>query len=588
MTLKVLKPSVDAYAGAVWDYGGAVFNVMHTAFGAKGDGTTDDAAAINLAITIILAIGGGVLYLPTPAVCYLVGSQITWATGVSVIGSGAGCIIKAKSGVPFSYVTYGSGITGCHFRGFTVDANGASRVNATVQCNGFVISGAGATECTFNDLVGINAYGTTGGQSAGALIIASSTRCTGNNLGGRDCGIPGQISDGVYLGGVGCSYTNVWAKNVSDTGIAIENAIGVKVTGFDVDDCRLGIGLSAASTDTIGSGFANGTIRNSTVSPASSAAPIICTNFSGAGVIRSGYFRDIVVRNTATATGPAVKQYIGGTGDILDMLYENVTVDGGAQFSQAFYMMGGKRTRLVNCKGFGVTAQPVYVDAGATDTDVVGGYFAPAAGQIGIYGNNAVNLRVFPATRVVGGLWSVYFGGTSTGSARYVEGVSPTSGYIGKDAGATVDVVHAILGTVGGTRFGVDAAATTGLYATAAGGQLNADVPVSSTRCRSKSLPLTYAATMNPDAATADRLTITVTNGSAYGITNPINGVSGDALTFTIKNTAGGAIAVPTFDTLYKLAAFVVPATGFNRSITFRYDGTNWVEVGRTTADVPN
>jgi hypothetical protein len=43
-----------------------------------------------------------------------------------------------------------------------------------------------------------------------------------------------------------------------------------------------------------------------------------------------------------------------------------------------------------------------------------------------------------------------------------------------------------------------------------------------------------------------------------------------------------------TGDTLYKLADWISPAKAFSRSIDFRFNGTNWVEVARTPADVPN
>ena len=43
-----------------------------------------------------------------------------------------------------------------------------------------------------------------------------------------------------------------------------------------------------------------------------------------------------------------------------------------------------------------------------------------------------------------------------------------------------------------------------------------------------------------------------------------------------------------TFGTLYKGAAWTQPAKGFSRAIDFQFDGTHWIETGRTFADVPN
>jgi len=39
---------------------------------------------------------------------------------------------------------------------------------------------------------------------------------------------------------------------------------------------------------------------------------------------------------------------------------------------------------------------------------------------------------------------------------------------------------------------------------------------------------------------------------------------------------------------LVKMAAYTNPANGYSRSVSFKYNGTNWVEFSRTTADIPN
>jgi hypothetical protein len=55
------------------DKGGQIFNVK--AYGAKGDGTTDDTAAVQDAITAAAAAGGGVIYFP--AGTYLLGTALS-------------------------------------------------------------------------------------------------------------------------------------------------------------------------------------------------------------------------------------------------------------------------------------------------------------------------------------------------------------------------------------------------------------------------------------------------------------------------------------------------------------------------------
>jgi hypothetical protein len=47
-------------------------------------------------------------------------------------------------------------------------------------------------------------------------------------------------------------------------------------------------------------------------------------------------------------------------------------------------------------------------------------------------------------------------------------------------------------------------------------------------------------------------------------------------------------MGVITWDTKYKMSAWTNPATGFSRSITFMFDGTNWYQISQTGVDIPN
>lgn len=72
--------------GRILDNAGAVFNVRHPDFGAAGNGTADDTAAIQAAVNAAHAAGGGVVYFP--AGTYLVTSVKVMA-GVTLEGYGA-------------------------------------------------------------------------------------------------------------------------------------------------------------------------------------------------------------------------------------------------------------------------------------------------------------------------------------------------------------------------------------------------------------------------------------------------------------------------------------------------------------------
>jgi hypothetical protein len=98
---------------------------------------------------------------------------------------------------------------------------------------------------------------------------------------------------------------------------------------------------------------------------------------------------------------------------------------------------------------------------------------------------------------------------------------------------------------------------------------------------------LTYSASITPDSAT-ERQTITATTAVAFAVNAPPTPVSGQRLTVAIRNTSGGALGAATWNAVFKMTAWTQPANGFSRSITFEYDGTNWVESTRAAADVPN
>lgn len=100
---------------------------------------------------------------------------------------------------------------------------------------------------------------------------------------------------------------------------------------------------------------------------------------------------------------------------------------------------------------------------------------------------------------------------------------------------------------------------------------------------------ITYSAAMTFDPALGNFFEITATNGVAFVINQPVLPLlAGLFVTVKIKNTSGGALGAVTWSAIFKMSAWVQPANGFNRAITFECDGTNWNEISRTASDVPN
>lgn len=109
---------------------------------------------------------------------------------------------------------------------------------------------------------------------------------------------------------------------------------------------------------------------------------------------------------------------------------------------------------------------------------------------------------------------------------------------------------------------------------------------------RGKLSTLTYGPSIAVDASLGNEFVVTITDGVAFVTANPTNAPAAgldQIIIITYKNGSGGAHGAGTFDTLYKVSANLAAiADTKNRSIAFRWDGTNWVELWRTAADVAN
>lgn len=88
------------------DYGGAHFDVTHPLFGAVGDGTTDNYAAIQLAITKCSTVGGGRVYVPGVDVddgeYYRISQKLQMRDNVTVYGDGRASEIRNDHTTPES------------------------------------------------------------------------------------------------------------------------------------------------------------------------------------------------------------------------------------------------------------------------------------------------------------------------------------------------------------------------------------------------------------------------------------------------------------------------------------------------------
>lgn len=110
------------------------FNVRD--FGAKGDGSADDTAAIQAAINA--ATGGGSVYIPKGT--HIVSSTLTINSSIALVGAHKrSSIIKLANGANCDIITVGTSVAEAEFRTFTIDGNKANNTSG----RGIVFTAAG-------------------------------------------------------------------------------------------------------------------------------------------------------------------------------------------------------------------------------------------------------------------------------------------------------------------------------------------------------------------------------------------------------------------------------------------------------------
>ena len=187
------------------------YNVKHPAYGAKGDGTTDDTTAINNAIGAAQTAGGGIVFLPTGT--YLISSALA-LTGNGIILAGAGrsaTTIKRTALVRMVTLT---GAVDCTIQDLTFDAQGATYHSGTCEQ---IYPDAASHNLTVQRCSFINSPGF-------ALIVAGGPTSRVSNL--------RLLHNKVMLySGATQSTSKDAIAIVSDGGCALGNQIGQNVGG---------------------------------------------------------------------------------------------------------------------------------------------------------------------------------------------------------------------------------------------------------------------------------------------------------------------------------------------------------------------
>lgn len=253
-----------------------VFNVKDPAYGAVGNGFTDDYAAINSALTALVAAGGGVLYFPQGNYAVTSALSLTTSTPMYIIGDGPDVSRLSQAGAATNLIAI-SNATSSQLTiadmSFNTDLNAFPALTmAIVTC---VVK-----NCTFRSIVAASAVSVTsasttlalqdcrfvlGGTGSRAVLSTiaggSGLVCRANNCvfdasatGPYAVGANNGMVDGCGIGLTSCLFI-VPATAVSGACVQADSASGLGMNGYVIScvfKMNNGIMYCIGSSDTTG------------------------------------------------------------------------------------------------------------------------------------------------------------------------------------------------------------------------------------------------------------------------------------------------------------------------------------------------
>jgi hypothetical protein len=322
-------------------WGGILYNVKDTAYGAKGDGIADDSAAIQAAITAASASGGGVVFFPPGT--YLA-SNVTGASNIVIEGAGRDLVfLKRKNSASGTLpIVEFNGKTKFEVRGITFDGN---KANQTTGSNSLSIVNCGDYVIENNRM--INAKAASGYGSGIAVVTGSNdTALTTSRV--ENNWVSDNDGDGFYLNQEwNVAVRGNTFKNNGGSGLNVLNNVFPPVA--DVSD-----GLMIVNNYVIGN-TQNGITVSGYVTGGTSSAPIFGTSVPAS--------RRIVIQgNVCTGNGAYGIAYQGTNGSVIGNVCELnsrlVGYSAGILFNAEASTCTGNVTR--DNKAFGIDAGGSY------------------------------------------------------------------------------------------------------------------------------------------------------------------------------------------------------------------------------------
>jgi parallel beta-helix repeat protein len=142
-----------------------VINVKDSTYGATGDGVTDDATAIQAALTAADTAGGGTVYFPSDSV-YIVGTQLNMGSNTTIMGGGWSTVLKMADAADLLAILHATSKSNIIISDLQLDGN---KANQTTNLQ-HGIRTSDSTDIVIQRILGHSFKGSTTAGTEGAVV----------------------------------------------------------------------------------------------------------------------------------------------------------------------------------------------------------------------------------------------------------------------------------------------------------------------------------------------------------------------------------------------------------------------------------